>query len=294
MQKNAYEENDKVFLTTLASYVVIALDNAEAYRMLQSQNQHITDSIRYACTIQEAILPQGAELKAWFTDYFVLFQPQNIVSGDFYWFSHVRNAQTDYGFFAVVDCTGHGVPGAFMSMIAYATLNEIVNERDIWAPARILEELDMGIRHALRQEGKASEDGMDLILARIEKTRDGADILAAGAKRNAYVFRATERKMDEISGSKRSIGGMQLKQRDFEQYGAQIQKGDALYLFSDGLPDQLSPNKKKIGTLGLLEFLQSVASLPAEAQKQMLTERLNQHKKDFPQIDDVTVCGLWV
>jgi len=181
---NAYSNKDSNLLNTLAAYLSIALHNANAYQMVQSQHKNIQGSIQYAQTIQHAILPLQSNMDK-FLNHFLIYRPRDIVSGDFYWFA-VQEAGTEHEtiFVAAVDCTGHGVPGAFMSLIGSTLLNETVRVKKIDHPASILEQLDEGVMKALKQDKTHNDDGMDVCLCRIERLDDGNyQILYAGAQR---------------------------------------------------------------------------------------------------------------
>ncbi len=222
--------------------------------ILEERNQQVTDSIRYAEKIQYGILADPSIITALVSSYFIIYRPKDIVSGDFYWFAH----HEDYAFAAVVDCTGHGVPGAFMSMIGNTLLNEIVYQKHILDPSEILGQLHLGIRRALRQENKGNDDGMDLCLCRIEHDA-GFDkkVIFAGAKRPIYIFRQGE--IIEIKGDKKSVGGRQKEEkRIFTNHELLLNNGDMIYLCSDGLADQPNEKNDKLGTPFLINFLKKI------------------------------------
>ncbi|MBA3706080.1 MAG: SpoIIE family protein phosphatase, partial [Bacteroidetes bacterium] len=250
--------------------------------------QDIKDSINYAKKIQDAILPLEIEIKKALPQSFVLFKPRDVVSGDFYWF----NRKDDIIYIAAVDCTGHGVPGAFMSMIGNSLLNEIVSKKAIPDPADILKKLHRGVRKALKQDRDSyeSKDGMDLALAVIDTAAN--TLLYAGAKRPLFGFIKNE--FIEIKGDKQSIGGLEMEDNyQFKNYTFNLQKGDTFYLFTDGYVDQFGGEKgKKYSTKRLKEALLEMQSLSMKEQGTNLTTTIDQWKTDVEQIDDILVIGF--
>lgn len=261
-------------------------DLEQANTELAEKNQQITASIRYAQRIQHAILPDVEQMQYIFADrYFVIYQPLHIVSGDFYWLSHIN----DNIFVAVVDCTGHGVSGAFLSMIGHTLLHKIVREDQIFDPARILEELHLGVRAALQQETGEAMDGMDVCLCRLQPSRQR--LTFAGAKRPLYHVR--RRELYEIKGDRKSIGGHQReKLRTFTSHEMQVAPGDMFYLCSDGLADQPAPEGKKFGSKQLKNFLEEIALEPLDKQKVQLLSRLQTYQQHEPQRDDIAMLGF--
>lgn len=262
----------------------------EAYRDIEQKNLSITDSIRYAKTIQEAVLPTKQRIEQHFTDSFILYLPKAIVSGDFFWSVQVK----DMTFVAAIDCTGHGVPGAFMSLIGNTLLNEIVNQDRIYEPDKILERLHVRIRVSLKQAQKANEDGMDMILCRIQKRPDGTSVVRmAGAKRPLYVYHADEHELQDWRGDRRSIGGRQKEdKRTFTATDLVLPEKSILYLTTDGFSDQISPERKKYGSVQLKDLLFKLAPLSFAEQEHQLRHTLQKHRKEVPQIDDVTILAL--
>jgi serine phosphatase RsbU (regulator of sigma subunit) len=257
---------------------------------LEQKQRLLMDSIRYAEQIQRAILPEHEELQSIFKDFFVMYKPADLVSGDFYWLSISENRV----FLAVVDCTGHGVPGAFMSMIGNTLLNKIVKENHSQNPSEILEELHIEVKIALHQEKYKNDDGMDVALCMIEglnqaDTQD-VKIVYAGAKRPLWYFNNYE--LTEIKATKRSIGG-QSKYRPFDNHSFVLPKGSKLYLTTDGFNDQHDVNRKKFGKLRLMEMLTKNAHLPMPAQAAHYQEALAQHMQgEVHQRDDITIIGV--
>jgi ligand-binding sensor domain-containing protein/serine phosphatase RsbU (regulator of sigma subunit) len=299
LQKNAYSNKDLTLLKGLASYVAIALDNAKNYAALEESkyaieksNQRITDSIRYAQTIQEAILPTKAMLQNCFEEHFVIFRPKDVVSGDFYWLREIDGRV----FVAVADCTGHGVPGAFMSMIGSRLLNEIIDEAQILEPAQILDQLHLRLCNALKQDQTQNDDGMDIALCRVDALEENGEreLVFAGAKRP--MFLVSEGQGQLIKGDRRSIGGgesnMRLKRRPFIQLQLTVKRGDALYLWTDGITDQNNLNLQKIGQNELTKLIVQNADFEMQDQKEVLEEALQRHQGTQKQRDDITVMGI--
>jgi serine phosphatase RsbU (regulator of sigma subunit) len=263
--------------------------------MLKFQNEQITDSIEYAKTIQSAILPDLNYIANFFS-IFAIYYPKDIVSGDFYWFSHINSGENNYDFFAVVDCTGHGVPGAFMSLIGNRLLNEIINEKKILQPGTILDELDKGVLKALQQKHTLIDDGMDISLCRIEKNTEGADLIFSGAKRPIHYFSKSENKLDFIKGSKKSIGGICSLRgiSNFEENSISLYKGDAIYLHTDGFTDQNSPERKRFGRKRLNDTINNIVDKPMRDQKIYLERILSHWQNTAKQRDDITLIGIQI
>lgn len=277
-------------------FLVIRIRNAhrkinEQHVKLEKQNREIKSSIRYAETIQTAMLPDTADIDK-FVSHFVIYRPKDIVSGDFYWSTVVSDTCMYY---AVVDCTGHGVPGAFMSMIGMRMLNEIVNEMKIESPAAILETLNELLRNALRQEQTDNNDGMDLAICKIDKISDSqVEVTYSGAKRPLYVGRKSKLDLDIYQPDRKSIGGHQPTKRyiEFSDQKVKLDKDDVIYIFSDGIVDQNDPNRKKFGRARLENILKSCIDSNAERQKAVLESKLDEFIQNAAQRDDITMSGL--
>lgn len=253
--------------------------------IIEEYNEQVRSSIEYGRRIQRAILPDPEDMKEHLPQHFVLFKPRDVVSGDFYWFSDLG----DRIVIAVVDCTGHGVPGAFMSMIGNTLLNEIVNQKRITGPGLILQNLNVAVRMALKQEGEnmLSRDGMDVCLCVIEKTR----VLFAGAGLPLYVMKNGV--LETIKGSSNHIGGKQKTEMPtFDQHVIERVPGMCLYLSSDGYGDQNNEQRVKFSTRKLRELIEQVHTLPIEEQHRAFNERLMQHQGSEEQRDDITVVGI--
>jgi ligand-binding sensor domain-containing protein/serine phosphatase RsbU (regulator of sigma subunit) len=250
--------------------------------------QDIKDSINYAKKIQDAILPLDEEVKKALPQSFILFKPRDVVSGDFYWF----NKKDDIVYIAAVDCTGHGVPGAFMSMIGSSLLNEIISKKGQHDAAVILKKLHQGVRKSLKQDRDSyeSKDGMDLALIVIDTT--SKTLQYSGAKRPMLYFSAGG--MEEIKADKQSIGGLEMEDHyTFTNHNFEIKPGDTFYLFTDGYVDQFGGEReKKYSTKRFKETLAGIQHLPMHEQKVRLDAEIEQWKSGIEQIDDILVIGL--
>lgn len=254
--------------------------------ILDLQNQNINASIHYAQNIQRAILPVQNQINKFFEN-FIIYRPKDIVSGDFYWFTQINNTV----FLAAVDCTGHGVPGAFMSMIGNSHLNEIVIEKQITDPAKILTLLNEKIIVSLRQNETDNKDGMDVCFISIDF--DTNEITFSGAKRPLYIYKAKTSQFDEIKGDRISIGGVKKNaNEEFSNHKIKVFKGDILYLSSDGLTDQNNSERKRFGRNKLKEIILNNVGEPMEVQKEILEEALHEFQQDEEQRDDITLIGI--
>ncbi|MDQ3191836.1 MAG: SpoIIE family protein phosphatase [Bacteroidota bacterium] len=265
---------------------------------IENKNKDITDSINYAKRIQDAILPGESKLKAQHPDSFILFKPKDIVSGDFYWFSEVVKAHKKKILYAAADCTGHGVPGAFMSMIGNSLLNQIVNENGIDEPARILDHLRTGVINALNQtDSGESKDGMDIALISVEQIdNDEFKVEFAGANNPLWILKPTKASVDllsETKADKQPIGIFQIEQKPFTNRSFILPKGTLIYIFTDGYADQFGgPNGKKFKYLPLKELLISLRRKPMDEQKFILNQTLEKWQGNEEQVDDICMIGV--
>ena len=269
----------------------------EQKAIIEMKNNDITDSIKYAKNIQEALLPPMENLLKEMNDAFVLYLPKDIVSGDFYWF-HKRNNKR---FIASVDCTGHGVPGAFMSIIGNTLLGEIVSDKNIMKPSEILNELHSGVKTALKQSNSDNErrDGMDIALCALNE--DSTLLEFAGANRPLWIFRKNKKNdnaFEMIKANKFPIGGLEMEgeiKREFTNHEIALEKGDIVYLFSDGFADQFGGPKGKKFMLGNLQKLVAgIYDKPIKEQEKLIYKAFNDWKGEIEQIDDVLVIGFRV
>ena len=268
----------------------------DTLRTVEAQKQKMTDSIRYAETIQASILPHKADFQRIFADYFILFQPKDIVSGDFYWLAEPGNGKQ---FLAVVDCTGHGVPGAFMSMIGNSILNEIVTQEKIRSTADILTQLDAQVKLALKQVGNLlgrNLDGMDMALCAFTRTGEGLQIEFSGARRPLWYVKKGERRAAVLPGDRKSIGGGLggADQAHFTVQHLMLQPGDRFYLFTDGYMDQNNPNRQKFGRQLFKSLLEANGDLNLGQQHELLLAAQQEFAQGAPQRDDITMLGIEV
>jgi serine phosphatase RsbU (regulator of sigma subunit) len=258
----------------------------EQKKLIEEKNKDITDSINYAKRIQDALLP-AKELKfRIFPNAFVLFKPKDIVSGDFYWFAEKDGRRL----IASCDCTGHGVPGALMSMIGNNILNQIVNEKGITSPAEVLRILNIEIRKALKQGGEeATKDGMDIAL--ISFIND-TEIEYAGAQRPLWIIHNNE--LSELKADKLSIGGLQQEaEKVFTEHRVKLSPGDAVYFFSDGFVDQFGGLEgKKFMSKQFKAILLTIHHKPVAEQESILNKTIEDWRGMREQIDDILVIGI--
>ncbi len=276
------------FLQKRTANIMLAKQNEQ----INLQNKQITDSIAYAKTIQQAILPINETINQSFES-LIIFKPKDIVSGDFYWYSPIEDGKK--WIVAVVDCTGHGVPGAFMSMIGNTLLNSIINERGIYKPSEILHLLNEETTYSLKQSKTDNRDGMDVCLCYIEKLPDNKmNLVYAGAKRPLIYYNSNKGVIDEIKADRISIGGIK-KGTDglvFNDIELTLNKGDIIYLSSDGFIDQNAPDRKRYGSTRLKETLDRLVKQPLNEQRDMLERELMHYMNGEPQRDDITFVGL--
>ncbi len=294
MQRNEEIMTQKEALQQKTEEILAQRDELEMInKKLDIHNQNIQAGIRYALNIQKAILPDVAAIRDVFPNAFAIYKPKDIVSGDFYWFvkANVGNCH----FLAVVDCTGHGVPGAFMSMIGTRLLSSIVTERNITDPSEILENLDAAIIKALRQKSSEYNDGMDVCLIKHEQNADGSHkIQFSGAKRPLYVIKSGTKQLQRIGGTRRGIGGTNIRteKHNFEVTELQLNTGDAFYLTSDGIIDQNNTERTRFGSARFEELITSVSMFDVAEQEQIILDIFNRWKEREEQRDDITMIGV--
>jgi serine phosphatase RsbU (regulator of sigma subunit) len=258
----------------------------KAYDIIEEKNRDITASINYASRIQHAILPDPGDISGLEGKLFILYLPKDIVSGDFYWFSQVKKKLV----IVAADCTGHGVPGALMSMLGISFLEEIVNSRGITESGQILNELRREIKRALHQKGASLEqkDGMDIALCVIDKQQNSFQY--SGAFNSLYV--AGNGTLTEYPADRMPIGIFEKSDNKFTTNNIQINPGDMIYMFSDGYADQFGgPENRKFKYSQFRELLLSLHRLPLNDQKRKLEKAFIDWKGANPQIDDVMVLG---
>jgi serine phosphatase RsbU (regulator of sigma subunit) len=259
---------------------------AKQKEYIEHQKQEITDSINYSKRIQTAILPLAEPIKKAFRDSFILFKPKDIVSGDFYWFTENENGYL----IAAADCTGHGVPGAFMSVIN----SEKLTEASLLSSnvSELLHRTNLGVKKTLRQTESedSTRDGMDICLCHFDKSL--SFVTYAGANRPLWLIRNGTTEITEIKATKAAIGGLTPDDQEFSSNMIQLKKGDTLYLFTDGFADQFSPQDKKLMTRKFKEILISIQDKTLEEQKNFLGAFIEEWRGDMEQTDDILVIGV--
>lgn len=309
-------------LGNVKKWVIIDIDvtaRKKAEDGIRQQNEKITDSINYAKSIQEALLPPIEEIQNHLPESFILYKPKDIVSGDFYWIYEDKERIL----IAVADCTGHGVPGAFMSLMGNNFLNDIIKVKGKYTPSEILDELNVQILNTLKQNSKETsvKYGMDIALISLEFGVGGSESVStlktsnykprtknyepqtpdsqlliklefAGAHSPLFIFRGNE--YIPIKGDQRSIGSYQKNEKQgFTNHSFQLRKGDMLYLFSDGFADQIGgPENKKMFSQPFRDILQSICSLEMSEQKKTLDTTITAWKGKLDQTDDILVLGI--
>jgi len=274
--------------------------------VIEAKNQDIMASIKYAKRIQEAILPPPKLVRESLENSFILYKPKDIVSGDFYWMENKK----DMIFFSAVDCTGHGVPGAFMSIVGYNGLNQAVNEKGLTKPGEILDHLNHAVEASLHQTTDKADvkDGMDIALCTISLQDNVVEF--AGANNPLYIItnKDTELKLNgsvlkpsiegekrdlyEIKGDKQPIGAYEDK-RNFTNNSFSLSPGDAIYVFSDGFADQFGgPKNKKFKYKPFKKLLLEIEEKPVLEQKDILNKKFEEWRGKMEQVDDVCIIGV--
>ncbi len=318
------KEKQKVILILISCFLIIVLVFAgfmfnrwrltqKQKAIIEKQKEKIVDSINYAQHIQQSILIEEKEIQKMLPNSFIYFQPKDIVSGDFYWFSgsqpdsyRVPASGSELPapnpiaighqlIIAAVDCTGHGVPGAFMSMIGNTLLNQIVNEKHVTKPSEILRLLHIGVYEALHQEknGALSGDGMDIALCCIDFKNK--QLQYAGAQNPLYIITGNETTI--INADRQTIGGISRKKNssevEYTNHTITIKEGMNMYIFTDGYMDQFgSKNRKKFGTQQFTDLLLNNQHLTMQEQKQIIASAHQNWKEAVTQTDDILVLGI--
>ncbi len=264
----------------------------DQHQVIETKNKDITSSLNYAFRIQTAMLPRAERIKTCLPDHFIFFKPRDIVSGDFYWF-HEETDENDCQkmIIAAIDCTGHGIPGAFMSMIADSLLNYIVLEKNIKKANLILNEMHRSVYKALQQDVSENKDGMDVSLCVIDQANQTLEF--AGAHHPLVYIQ--DQQLHYIKGDRSSIGGYPFeKEQRFSCHQIKLDRPTAFYLFSDGFPDQFGgPKIKKYMIRRFRNFLLRIHQRPMEEQKTLLeNELITWMGTTEKQIDDILVMGV--
>ncbi len=260
-----------------------------AHRIIKEKNNEITDSINYALHIQQAMLPDKNEIFNVLPQSFVLFKPKDIVSGDFYFFTNYHAKI----YIATADCTGHGVPGGFMSMIGSEKLNNAIKQSS--DPGVILSLVNEGIKRSLHQSehAKTNRDGMDIALCAIDLKKRTVEF--AGANRPIWIIRKNSLLLEEIKGTKASIGGLTEDDRKFETHFIKLQAGDTFYIGSDGYADQFGLNdNKKLTSRILKNILVAINHKPLPEQDRFLDDFIADWRGNIEQTDDILLVGIRV
>jgi len=259
----------------------------ELQKELIQQRKELTDSLYYASYIQSALLPSREEWYRFLPESFIYYNPRDIVSGDFYWVKKTRETLT----VVVADCTGHGVPGAFMSIMGISFLNEIFSRGNTITAKSVLNQLREKVMKALRQTGQSAEpkDGMDISLCMINLETNVMQF--SGANQSIYVIR--NKALTEIKGDLMPIGIGGLEERSFTNHIMPLKKNDLIYMFTDGYVDQFGgPRNKKFKALAFRELLLDIYSHPLKEQGEKIADTLDQWKNGTMQVDDILVLGF--
>jgi serine phosphatase RsbU (regulator of sigma subunit) len=313
---DAYSLNDEELLVFVSDHIARAIENVRTEEKIRNQHllvlqqkQAITDSISYARRIQKAVLPSPPYINKILPDYFTIFKPKDIISGDFYWVREIEG----YKVVIVADSTGHGVPGALMSMLGITLLNEQFRTFGIRQPHVILRHLRNKVKEILAQQGSVNDqkDGMDMAIVIIDQENN--ELQYAGANRPLFLIRKKEQEQEqddkmipysslenddyelyEIKGDKQPIG-INWEENEFTNHSITLQGNDALYIFSDGFVDQFGGKKrKKFKSRNFKKLLLSVQLETMENQKQVIEDTFNKWRGNHEQIDDVCVFGVRV
>ncbi len=277
-------------------------DLQDAMGHIQMQNKNIMQSINYAQRIQDAMLPKQLGMKSLFPDSFIFFKPRDVVSGDFYWFDELnkrsrngsskpaidKNNNEHKIFISAVDCTGHGVPGAFMSMLGFNLLNDIVR-RGTTESHKILAALHKGIRKSLNQEQTQNRDGMDMALCVIDPINK---VMEYSGAQNPLIY-IQDGQLFRVRGNKFPVGGYQMEEHNYTKHLVSIEKPTTCYIFSDGFPDQFGgPTGRKFMAKNFRDLLYEIHQLPMEEQEKILDLVINEWMGQHEQTDDILVIGF--
>ncbi len=258
---------------------------------LEIKNRRITGSLRSAQIIQQLLLPLPQTISKYYRS-FVIYRPKDIVSGDFYWFTH--SVLTDTSIVAVGDCTGHGVPGAMMSVLMIRILDEISAANADVTPAQILSQMQNKVVEMLKQRQTDNTDGLDITIAKIQRRKDTADVTIAGAKSYCAFYQMAHNATQLVKGTKKSIGGADEEQKVFEDRTFALASGDRIFLSSDGFIDQNNPDRKCIGSQRFADIIQQSSQLSIDKQQQYIENALAQWQQDQPQRDDICIVGIQI
>ena len=283
-----YKQN-KLKEETNSKLVEVNNEISKAKQIIEEKNNDITSSIEYAKYIQQAILPKKEYINKCFSDTLLLLLPKDVVSGDFYWFQKFGK----YSVLVLADCTGHGVPGGFMSMMGVELLNQVLSDPSVLEAGQALEEIDKRIRKNLNHVGseRQQNDGMDMALCIFDT--EEKTIQYAGANSPLVFIRDGE--LERIVPDKFGVGGATEQTKTFKTHQFKVKDNDIFYMYSDGYPDQFGgPKNKKFMRKRLLNLLLEISNSPMEKQKKELLKVFYSWKGDLEQIDDVSIVGVTV
>lgn len=306
-------QNSEELVAINESLAAREIELKEKSESLSKTMEQVTSSLNYAKRIQQATLPTDKEIKTALTESFVFFRPRDIVSGDFYWFSKIemkamyeeredfegirrifKGFSNEKAVITAIDCTGHGVPGAFMSVIAHDLLDEIINFREFIHPDEILTELNKRVREVLRQDENKGREGMDMALCVLDL--DELSLEFAGAHNPLVLIRDGE--LETFKGDKLAIGGYaNSNSKSFKKQSIQLKPSDIFYIFTDGYQDQFGgPEQRKFMLKRLRNLLLEIHKKPMEEQKQLLNQKLEEwmQQGEEKQLDDILVIGVKV
>jgi len=290
-QNKILVNQESVMRTNMEQLQQVQTELEQRNKEIAEQHKLIQSSINYATNIQKAILPSQAELTNAFRDYFLIYKPKNKISGDFYWL-HKTKEKT---LVALIDCTGHGVPGGFMSLIGSNLLNQIVIEKQNTVPGEILEYVHNGIRKLLRQSEKNGGDGMVASLCSFEKQSDGTTKLHYSSTKQFIFYHNGTPKIQVLKGERKILGGWQQeKRRTFATNEMVLQPDTTLYLTTDGILDLPNRRRKRLGVSGLLSVLEEVKTQSFSLQKKALNSAIAQHTYGSEQRDDVSILAILI
>lgn len=268
-------------------FKILVRKRKEAEEKATEAYKEIMESITYAKRIQSAKLPEINQIKKVFPESFIIFKPKDIVSGDFYYL-HQNNS---IDFIAAADCTGHGVPGAFMSLIGFEKLDEAMAKSS--DTSEILSLLNQGIKKSLNQteSDESTRDGMDIALCGLDKKN--GKLMFSGANRPLWIVKNESNQLEEVKATKKAIGGISEQNQKFDTTEVQVNKGDTFYIFSDGYSDTFGgPNAKKLTTKKFKEILCSIQHLSMPEQEKYLIDFIENWKGQIEQVDDILVIGV--
>ena len=266
---------------------------AQQNEFISEQNAHINTSLTYAKTIQEIVMPLEVNITKYFR-YFGIFIPLQIVSGDFYWFTRVPDDER-LAFTAAVDCTGHGVPGAFMCMISTRLLSEIIVEHKVYDTAKILEHLNTGLIAALKQEDTDNNDSLEICICKFCRTAEkDYEMSFSGAKRPLYVYHDDTHELDTLKGDRKTIGGIMSRRNamTFTSESMLLHSGDKIYMTTDGLINQFDSSNKKYGSDRFVSLLKDISPKELPEQKAIIEEEYKTYRGNAEQNDDITVFAV--